>query len=78
VKIRFPGNFESLQSFVMLTGIAGQWRQRENHYQFRADTGAVLNWWRSTGTITFQGSEAAAANLKAAFLKVSAEAPPAI
>jgi hypothetical protein len=78
VKIKFPGDFESLQSVVMFTGIAGEWREGENHHQYRAETGAVFNWWRSTGTVTFQGPEAAAANLKAAFLKVSAEAPPVI
>lgn len=78
MRIRFPGDFESLQSVVMLTSIAGEWRQGENHYQYRADTGGVLNWWKSTGTVTFQGPEAAAANLKVAFLKVSAEAPAVI
>ena len=78
MKIKFPGDFESLQSVVMLTGIEGEWSERENHHQYRADTGAVLNWWRSTGTVTFQGPEAAAANLKAAFLKVSVVASPAI
>jgi hypothetical protein len=56
---------------VMLTGIAGEWRQGENLHQYRADSGAVLNWWKSTGTVTFQGPEAAAANLKTAFLKFS-------
>ena len=54
---------------VMLTGIAGEWRQGENLHQYRADSGAVLNWWESTGTVTFQGPEAAAGNLKTAFLK---------
>jgi hypothetical protein len=67
VKIRFSANFESLESVVMLTSIAGEWREGENHHQYRADTGAVLNWWKSTGTVTFQGPEAAAANLKVAF-----------
>ena len=27
-----------------LTGIAGEWRQGENLHQYRADSGAVLNW----------------------------------
>jgi hypothetical protein len=62
---------DSLKSMVMLTGIAGEWRQGENLHQYRADSGAVLNWWKSTGTVTFQGPEAAAANLKTAFLKFS-------
>jgi hypothetical protein len=58
---------DSLKSMVML--IAGEWRQGENLHQYRADSGAVLNWWKSTGTVTFQGPEAAAGNLKTAFLK---------
>ena len=62
MKMKFPGTFETLESTVMLTSIAGKWRQGENHHQYR-------------GTVTFQGPETAAANLKAAFLKVSAEAP---
>ena len=45
----------ALQDEVKLTGIAGEWRDLENHKQFPADTGAVLNWWQSTGTISFQG-----------------------
>ena len=71
MKMTFPGGFETLQSVVMLTGIAGEWRCGENHFQYRANTGAVFNWWKSTGTVTFQGPEAAAMALRAAFLKVA-------
>jgi len=53
-------------------GIGGEWRKRENHHQYRAATGAVLNWWKSTGTITFEGPESAAKDLEAAFLSVPA------
>jgi hypothetical protein len=62
---------DSLKSMVMLTGIAGEWRQGENLHQSRADSGAVLNWWKSTGTVKIQGPEAAPANLKTAFSKFS-------
>ena len=51
----FLGTYAALQDEVKLTGIAGEWRDLGNHKQFRADTGAVLNWWQSTGTISFQG-----------------------
>ena len=50
----------------------GEWRKRENHHQYRATTGAVLNWWKSTGTIMFKGPRPAAKDLEAAFLRVPA------
>ncbi len=70
--MKFPGTFENLQQSTARTDFAGEWRQRGKHYQFRATTGAVLNWWKSTGTITFQGPESAAKHLEAAFRKVAA------
>ena len=51
----FSGTYAALQDEVKRTGIAGEWLDLGNHKQFRADTGAVLNWWQSTGTISFQG-----------------------
>jgi len=69
VTIKIVGKFKTLKSMVKLAGVAGKWRRGENHYQFRANTGAVLNWWKSTGTVTFQGPEEPKAHLKAAFLK---------
>jgi len=73
MKLKYSGNFESLQLLVMLTGIVGEWCRGENHHQYRANSGAVLNWWKSTGTVTFQGPDAEAANLKAVFVKVAAD-----
>jgi hypothetical protein len=35
------------------------------------DKGALLNWSKSTGTITFQGPKTAAKDRKAAFLNVT-------
>jgi hypothetical protein len=72
VKRRFPGDFDNLQQVVSVIGIRGVWRKRANHHQYRATTGAVLNWWKSTGTITFGGPESAAKDLEAAFLSVPA------
>jgi hypothetical protein len=63
------GDFNALRQVVSLTGIAGRWTKTENHRQFRAGSGAVLNYWKTTGTITFQGSERAAAELKAMLLR---------
>jgi hypothetical protein len=39
-------------------GISGYWRELKNcHKQFRTETGAILNWWESSGTIQFQGRD---------------------
>jgi hypothetical protein len=65
MKMKFSGTYAELQDKVLLTGIAGEWRDLGNHKQFRADTGAILNWWQSTGTITFQGPGLAAEEFEA-------------
>jgi hypothetical protein len=39
-----------------LTGIYGDWLDRENHKQFHSEAGSVLNWWPTTGTVYFQGT----------------------
>jgi hypothetical protein len=63
-------NFKALRRVVALTGIPGEWtKQSNNHCQFRAASGAVLNYWKSTGRITFQGRELPAAELKALVLE---------
>jgi hypothetical protein len=72
VKRRFPGDFDDLRQVVSVIGIGGEWRKRENHHQYRAATGAVLNWWKSTGTIRFEGPESAAKDLEVAFLNATA------
>jgi len=70
MKLKFHGNYKNLQQVMALTGIDGAWREGENHHQYRATTGAVLNWWKSTGTITFQGPKSATNDLKEAFVGV--------
>jgi hypothetical protein len=63
------GDFDALRRMLEFMGITGRWIKKENHCQFRAGTGAVLNYWKTTGTIAFQGSERAAAELKAMLLR---------
>ena len=47
-----------------------EWTKGKNgHRQFRPANGAVLNYWKSTETITFQGRELPAAELKAMVLQ---------
>jgi hypothetical protein len=63
------GNFKVLRYVVARTGIPGKWTKEGNHRQFRTASGAVLNYWKTTGTIDFQGSNRAAAELKAMVLQ---------
>jgi hypothetical protein len=48
--IKFYGPYEGLQNLLALTGIGGVWRDFGNQKQYVANTGAILNWWRSTNT----------------------------
>ena len=53
--MKFSGTYAQLQDEVKLTGIYGEWRDLGNRKQYRSDSGAILNWWQSTGTIRVQG-----------------------
>lgn len=58
--MKILGSYEQLQTQMALTGIGGEWRDLGNHKQYRAEIGAIFNWWESTKTVTFQGRPAAA------------------
>lgn len=56
MKPRFTGSYESLKARVSSMGIEGDWIDlNENQKQFRHASGGIMNWFPSTGTITFQG-----------------------
>jgi hypothetical protein len=58
MKLTFVGNRARLKKCVSRTDFTGQWRELGNgHWQFRTKGGAVLNWWKSSGTIQFQGQD---------------------
>jgi len=64
------GDYKVLRFAVARTGITGHWiKGVNNKREFRADNGAVLNYWKSTGTVSFQGPELAAAKFKASVLQ---------
>jgi hypothetical protein len=74
IVIKFQGTYEGLQNQLAFTGIGGIWRDFGNQKQYVANTGAVLNWWRSTKTVYFQGGPSAAKEeLKAAFFAVTSK-----
>lgn len=60
----FRGAFEDLQARVDATGCTGSWSDLEHGKQFKGDDGAVLNWFKSTGKLQYQGAQAARTELK--------------
>jgi hypothetical protein len=57
MKIKYVGDFAGLRAIVRQCGVRGEWRfiERSGLHQFKTLTGENLNWWPSTGTVTFQG-----------------------
>jgi predicted nucleotide-binding protein len=71
---KFKGSIESLKSLIQTAGLTGKWIERsQGPYTFTSDDGGILNFWRSTGTIQYQGNDAAKAALESA---VTGPAPP--
>jgi hypothetical protein len=59
--IKFTGSYAKLKKCVSRTGLPGKWRDlMYGQRQFRTNKGGGLNWWETTGTITFQGLRTAA------------------
>lgn len=70
--MKFIASYSKLQKCVSKTGIRGTWNEIENHQiQYRTDDRAVLNWWESTRTVTFQGRKSAAQRFSKAFVRVA-------
>jgi hypothetical protein len=68
---KFRGHFEKLQELVATTGISGEWVESKQQIQYRTDSGAILNYWESTGTVNFQGLPDSAKELEAAMFPAS-------
>jgi predicted nucleotide-binding protein len=58
--MKFHGDLELLRAAVSASPLVGEWTEAGNKHCFRAKTGAILNWWPSTGTLQFQGGDAGA------------------
>jgi hypothetical protein len=58
--LTFDGSLDDLQNTLMRCAVLGEWsfHKKGRFYRFRAETGAILNFWPSTGTINFQGHDA--------------------
>jgi hypothetical protein len=59
--LKFSGGYAKLQRCMSRTGLPGKWCElKYGQWQYRTKKGGVLNWWETTGTITFQGLKDAA------------------
>jgi hypothetical protein len=74
----FHGDLEELKALVASTGIAGTWQTgtTDGHYQYRTKDGAQLNWWASTGTVTYTGKADPKTRLDTAMGRVLAAPAP--
>jgi hypothetical protein len=71
--LKFVGNYVKLKKCLSRTEIDGKWRMlKYGQKQYRTDDGGYLNWWETTGTLTFQGSNLVAKEkLTQAFITVA-------
>ena len=68
--MKFNGTLD-LKAIMFNIAACCKWSGTRNHFQCRLPSGAVLNWWASTGTITVQGPDEAAAELEAGLKRVA-------
>lgn len=61
MKLKFFGSPAMLGNIVRECGSFGYWRflGRARCHQFRSTEDEILNWWPSTGTMSFQGQPGA-------------------
>ena len=65
--MKFKRSIEELKAAIERTGMAGTWSVKGNgEQQFKASDGGILNWWPSTGTISFQGPREVKGKLESA------------
>ena len=66
--LRFRGSIDQLRAFIAETGFEGDWEIIPHGWCYRCRSGALLNWWFTTGTINFQGPPERASALEAALI----------
>ena len=76
-KNKFRGTYQDLQDKVLLTGINGEWKELNNgQKQYKTEDGATLNWWETSKTIQFQGSDDVKSEFETAFNSVENTTSP--
>jgi hypothetical protein len=70
MNLKFHDGYAKLQNAVALDeDLHGYWHEQKNgRYQYRTAGGGILNYWRKTGAITFQGNAAVREKLKQAVM----------
>ncbi len=72
MSLRFRGDYAKLKKYVACVDPHGNWRDlKYGGKQYHSDKGAVLNWWKKSGKILFQGDGVAASKLEQAFIAVA-------
>jgi hypothetical protein len=54
---KFQGEADELKTLIARRGVQGEWIEKTGCLTYRARTGAIFNWYSSTGTYNFQGAE---------------------
>ncbi|MFO2668700.1 nucleotide-binding protein [Legionella pneumophila serogroup 1] len=69
---KFEGSYQDIQDKVLQIGIEGIWKELSNgQKQYKTNDNAILNWWETSKTISFQGPETAKKRLESAFFESS-------
>jgi len=71
MSLGFRGTFLKLRKYVSRVDSRGHWRDLKYHCkQYRTDDGGVLNWWKKSGKILFQGHGQGASKFEQALIAV--------
>jgi hypothetical protein len=72
MSVVFRGDYVKLQRYAARVDPDGHWRDLEHGgKQYRTASGAILNWWRKSGKLLFQGNGLAASKFELAFMAVA-------
>lgn len=72
MSLKFRGDFTRIQKYVSRIDSRGHWRDlKYGGKQYRTNNGAVLNWWKKSGKILFQGHGAAALEFEQEFIAIA-------
>lgn len=68
--MKFYGSFDEYRAWIESIDFVGKWEKTGDFHTFRTNTGAVINWWPSNGTVYVQGKEPAATSAKETIQKM--------
>ncbi|MFQ5480858.1 MAG: TIR domain-containing protein [Thermodesulfobacteriota bacterium] len=65
MSINYQGSLEELKAKLEEHNVKGTWSEKsDGQYQFRTQDKAIMNFWTSTGTLSFQGPSSAKQTLE--------------